>query len=257
MNKVFKKIKIKKLLENDEEQIKLKREINPILPRIDKHQVMLVLGGIGVGKSSLVANLIFSNEIYGYNGNTLYDYVFIISPTLHNDKNQFMYRDRSVENGGNFILFDRYSDDIIEGIMDFQRKKEGEIQPFSLLVMEDVMGTGTNNNHSKISELITKTRHYQLSIILIGQNINQAFSSTIKANTRQIFLKKMRNTKELKKFVEQYGDMFGGEEAFLKQYDYTFKGENTKYNFIYCNLDDLFCMKNFDELMYYNEELLI
>ena len=189
MNKDFKKIKIKKLLENDEEQIKLKREINPILPRIDKHQVMLVLGGINTGKSSLVANLIFSNEIYGYNGN--------------------------------------------------------------------VMGTGTNNNHSKISELITKTRHFQLSIILIGQSINQAFSSTIKANTRQIFLKKMRNTKELKKFIEQYADMFGGEEAFLKQYDYTFKGENTKFNFMYCNLDDLFVMKNFDELMYYNEELLI
>lgn len=257
MNKDFKKIKIKKLLENDQEQIKLKREINPILPRIDKHQVMLVLGGIGVGKSSLVANLIFSNEIYGYNGNTLYDYVFVISPTLNNDKNQFMYRDRSVENGGNFILFDRYSDDIIDGIMDFQRKKEGETQPFSLLVMEDVMGTGTNNNHSKINELITKTRHYQLSIILIGQNINQAFSSTIKANTRQIFLKKMRNSSEIKKFLVQYGDMFGGEDNFKKMYDYTFKGENTKYNFIYCNLDDLFCMKNFDELMYYNEELLI
>ena len=37
----------------------------------------------------------------------LFDYVFIISPTLNNDKNQFMYRDRSIENDGNFILFDK------------------------------------------------------------------------------------------------------------------------------------------------------
>ena len=253
----IKKIKIKPLLENEEDKTILKRPINPILPRIDKKQVILILGGIGVGKSTLTTNLIFSNDCYGYNDNSLFDIIYVISNTINNDKNAFAYRERSSDNGGCCVIFDKYEDSIISGIMDYQNKEEGKDQPFSLLVLEDATGSGTSNNNSKISEFVSKTRHYNTNIIIVGHTINQSFSSLIRANVRQIFLKKMRNGNEKKKFIIQYGDLFGGETAFNKMYDYTFGGDNSKYNFIYCNLDDLFCMKNFDEIMYKDEKLLI
>ena len=40
-------------------------------------------------------------------------------------------------------------------------------------------------------------------------------------------------------------------------YKICFNGKDDKYNFLYLNLDDMKVYKNFDELLYHDENLLI
>ena len=253
-NKKFKPLKIRKLKELEEDKVRLPRELNPILPDISKKQLILLIGGVSTGKTTFLTSLLYHDDFM----NNMFQLKYIISPSIYNDRSARAFREDD-----NAILLDMYSDEAIEQIIENQKLQEGETfatQPFSLLLLDDcVEGNhrGTGSNNSKISQLCTRFRHLNLNIILSAQSINQGFSSLIRCNARQIILKKMRNSSELKKFESQFSDLFGGEDNFRKMYSYVFDGNEDKYNFIYLNLDDMKAYKNFDELIYQDENLLI
>ena len=211
------KLKIRKLVELDDEKLKLPRQINPILPDISKRQLILVLGGVATGKTTFLTNLLYNDDFY----NSMFQIKYIISPSLFNDRSARAFRqDESA------VLFDNYSNEIIDAVMDNQRLDEEDnfqTQPFSLLLLDDCCDSrGAGNNNSKISQLCTRYRHLNLNIILSAQSINQGFSSLIRANARSIILKKLRNSKEYSKCLEQFGDLFGGDSNFNKMYKYVF-----------------------------------
>ena len=246
------KLKIRKLVELDDEKLKLPRQINPILPDISKRQLILVLGGVATGKTTFLTNLLYNDDFF----NGMFQIKYVISPSIYNDRSARAFRqDESA------VLFDNYSNEIIDAVMDNQRLDEEDnfqTQPFSLLLLDDCCDSrGAGNNNSKISQLCTRYRHLNLNIILSAQSINQGFSSLIRANARSIILKKLRNSKEYSKCLEQFGDLFGGDSNFNKMYKYVFNGKEDKYNFLYLNLDDMKVYKNFDELLYHDENLMI
>jgi hypothetical protein len=248
------KLKIRKLYEKDEDKTTLSREINPILPDVSKKQLILILGGVSTGKTTMLTNLLYSDDFY----NNIFQLKYIISPSIYNDRSARAFREDE-----NAILLDMYSDEAIEQIIENQKLDEGDsfsTQPFSLLLLDDcVEGNhrGTGSNNSKISQLCTRFRHLNLNIILSAQSINQGFSSLIRCNCRSIILKKLRNTSEKKKFQIQFSDLFGGEDNFNSMYSYVFDGNEDKYNFLYLNLDDMKAYKNFEKLIYEDENLLI
>ena len=246
------KLKIRKLVELDDEKLKLPRQINPILPDISKRQLILVLGGVATGKTTFLTNLLYNDDFF----NGMFQIKYVISPSIYNDRSARAFRqDESA------VLFDNYSNEIIDAVMDNQRLDEEDnfqTQPFSLLLLDDCCDSrGAGNNNSKISQLCTRYRHLNLNIILSAQSINQGFSSLIRANARSIILKKLRNKKEYSKCLEQFADLFGGDSNFNKMYKYVFNGKEDKYNFLYLNLDDMKVYKNFDELLYHDENLMI
>ncbi len=248
----FKPLKIRKLKELDDEKITLSRPINPILPDITKRQLILIIGGVNTGKTSFITSLLYHDDFW----NNLFQIKYIISPSIYNDRSARAFRqDESA------VLFDNYSNEIIDAIMDNQRLDEDsdfQTQPFSLLLLDDCCDSrGAGNNNSKISQLCTRYRHLNLNIILSAQSINQGFSSLIRANARSVILKKIRNSKEYSKCLDQFGDLFGGDSNFNKMYKYVFNGKEDKYNFLYLNLDDMKVYKNFDELLYHDENLMI
>ena len=56
-NKKFKTLKIRKLKEREELKTERTKELNPILPDIFKNQLILILGGVSTGKTTLLTNL--------------------------------------------------------------------------------------------------------------------------------------------------------------------------------------------------------
>ena len=253
-NKKFKPLKIRKLKEREDLKTERTKELNPILPDIFKNQLILLLGGVATGKTSLLTNLLYHDDYY----NNCFSMKYILSPSIYNDRSAFAFRDDD-----NAVLIDTYSDDVIDAIVDNQRIDEDDMdaikhQPFSLLLLDDCVDPkGCGSNNSKISQLCTRFRHLNLNIILSAQSINQGFSSLIRANVRILLLKRIRNKKEYTKCEEQFGDLFGGTEVFNKMYKYVFNGVDDKYNFLYLNLDDMKVYKNFEQLLYEDEKLLI
>jgi len=253
-NNHFKPLKIRKLKEREDLKTERTKELNPILPDIFKNQLILILGGVATGKTTLLTNLLYGDEYY----NDCFSMKYILSPSIYNDRSAFAFR-----SDDKAVLIDTYSDDVIDAIVDNQKINEDDVdaiqhQPFSLLLLDDCVDPkGCGSNNSKISQLCTRFRHLNLNIILSAQSINQGFSSLIRANARQIILKRLRNKKEMTKFEEQFSDLFGGEKNFRSMYNYTFNGVEDKYNFLYLNLDDMKVYKCFQELLYEDEKLLI
>ena len=96
------KLKIRKLVELDDEKLKLPRQINPILPDISKRQLILVLGGVATGKTTFLTNLLYNDDFF----NGMFQIKYIISPSLFNDRSARAFRqDESA------VLFDNYSNE--------------------------------------------------------------------------------------------------------------------------------------------------
>jgi len=63
-NNHFKPLKIRKLKEREDLKTERTKELNPILPDIFKNQLILILGGVATGKTTLLTNLLYSDEYY-------------------------------------------------------------------------------------------------------------------------------------------------------------------------------------------------
>ena len=64
---------------------------------------------------------------------------------------------------------------------------------------------------------------------------------------------KLRNQKELEALIEEYADMYGGADNFLKMFNYVKK---EKWSWLYLALDTGKAYKNFTELLYDGDNLV-
>ena len=96
-----------------EDECKLRREINPILPNC-KGDVGLLVGRIASGKSVTLSNILLRKELLG----DLFGTIHLISNTAGNDDTS-----RFLVNSDNVIVYDSYSDDIIRNINDVKKEQ--------------------------------------------------------------------------------------------------------------------------------------
>tara|TARA_R100001086_G_scaffold202426_1_gene118578 strand:- start:1512 stop:2288 length:777 start_codon:yes stop_codon:yes gene_type:complete len=254
-NKKFKPLKMKRVIPNEEGIHKLNKQLNPILPNIEKKILMVIYGSVSTGKSEKLINLLYNDEYF----NDCFSMKYIVSPTLHTD----LTTSHIFSNDDTAVLIPQYSDDAIREIIKNQEPfidEDGNKypSPFSALILEDAVDMkATGSNHSEISKLCTNYRHRNIGLlVIVAQAVNQV-CSLIRANVRSIMLCKMRNEKELEKFESQYAEMCNGVKNFRKIYNYVFKTHDDRFNFVYFNFDNNEVYKNFEELLYKDEEMYI
>ena len=96
--------------------------IHPHLPAIGGFgggSLTLIIGAVKTGKSTLLSNLFLNDNFYGQDQ---FDYVKIMSNTISNDITSRFLKDA-------YDVDDYYSDDIIRGIIEQQKKYEKKDQP--------------------------------------------------------------------------------------------------------------------------------
>lgn len=249
MNKV-KPIRMKQVIEKEENPIQLNKKINPLLPRIDETpKLMIIYGSVGVGKTSTAIQLIMDDECFG----NCWDILYCVANTIFQDTKLY-----SIRNSNKSVLVDNYSDEAINMIIENQTKEnEDDYVPYGLLFLEDALSNkgGCSCNHSAISKLATNFRHKKLCILINAQSINQ-ISSMIRSQVNSVFLKKLRSKKEIDKFGDQYG-AWVGIENFYKMYEYAFGKAEQKYNMLYFDLDNMLVWLNLGEKLLYDDEKLL
>lgn len=204
------------------------RPHHPFLPKVDVDvqgggSLLLMIAPVKCGKSTIISNLFLNEDFYGQ---TFFDDVKIISNTIKNDiTSRFLNKA--------FEVYDFYSDEIIDGIVEHQKSFEKVDQPQIAVVLDDCLGS--IKRESKINHLASRYRHFNIKMLIISsQKFTGSVSPIIRANATDIIVgSPFPNQKELMRIAEEYGDQFGSAKNWLKLYR---KATPNKYDFCYMDL---------------------
>lgn len=196
-------------------------DIHPNLPQMPS--LCLVIGSVRSGKSNLLVNMFCNPEFY----KDKFDIVRIISTTMHTDhKGKILAK--------HFDCSDHYEDSMIDDIKRSQSEYEDKSErPTYALVMDDVL-TKDFKKTNQVSFFATRFRHY-IDFYIIAVQSFRAVAGMIRNNATDVIICKQQNSKELSKIAEEYGDLVGGEEQFLKLYN---EAHKERYSFLYLKLSE-------------------
>ena len=196
-------------------------DIHPYLPQMPS--LCLIIGSVRSGKSNLLVNYFCNPQFY----KDKFDVVKFVSTTLHTDnKGKILSK--------HFDCMDHYEDNIIENIKQSQGQYENkEDRPTYALVMDDVL-TKDFKKTNQVSFFSTRFRHY-IDFYIIAVQSFRAVAGMIRNNATSVIICKQQNQKELEKIAEEYGDMVGGHDNFMKLYE---EAHKDKYSFLYLDLSE-------------------
>jgi len=201
-------------------------ESKPLHPNLPKPPTcLLMVSPVKTGKSTIISNLLLNDNFYGQD---YFDEVNIISNTIANDStSRFLQKA--------FNTHDQYEDSIIDGIVSKQKAiKDKKEQPSMALILDDCLGS--IRREGKVNHLASRFRHYNIQLLLISSQNFRAVSPIVRQNATAVIVgSPFPNAKELGKLAEEYGDLFGGQESWLKMYKHA---TPNRYDFLFMDLGE-------------------
>lgn len=227
-NKNKSSLKVKKVIDITP-PIVLKREIDSRLPT--PCFILTMICRIRSGKSNLIFWLLNSEDAY----KDIFDMIYIIQPTIKNDRVGVMWK-KMADLQDNIIIHDDMDtiDEFLRNLVAYQstfdiNNKDNQ-PPLVMVVLDDI--NSYLRNTSIIRSLISTHRHFNISLIISNQNI-KGLPTIIRSSTSGVFLSKSSSFLEKTKILEEYGGLF--HHKLISAWDYCVKG---KYNFCYLKIDE-------------------
>ena len=214
----------------DDDNAKVKYH-HPHLPEVGvgakgKGSCLLLLSPRQTGKSTIASNLFLNPAFFGdkANGETFFDEIYVISPTINLDRSSRFLKKRC-------ICFDTYHPDIIKGILDNQLSFSEEERPEIALFLDDCVGI----MDKEIANLATRSRHYNIKLLAVSsQKFRGALNPILRANITDLIVgSPFPNRRDLTAVAEEFGDQFGGMERWMELYE---EATPNKYDFGYMKL---------------------
>lgn len=207
--------------------------------------LVLLCSPVKTGKSTLISSLMLHPDFYGQD---YFDYVKIMSNTIMNDVTSRWLMKA-------FDVTDHYDEDELLSLINLQSSYEKEDQPEIAFLCDDLLGSVPRN--SVLNHLCARFRHYNFKLFIIStQNFKSVSTITRQNATNVIIGSPYPNIVELKKIAETYGDLFGGEKAFLDLYK---TATPNRYDFLHLNLQENppHAYHNFEELLMVGEKWVV
>jgi len=226
------------------------KDIHPHLPQISGYgggACVLLLAPIKCGKSTIISNLLLNTDFYDAQNN--FDDTYVISNTIANDTTSRFLKDA-------FDVYDSYDDRTVSDIINYQKGFDKTDQPQCAIVIDDCLGS--IKREAKVNHLASRFRHYGIRLLIFSsQKFTGSVSPIIRANATNVIVgSPFPNRRELGKIAEEYGDLFGGQDQFLKLYQYA---TPDRYNFIHLDIQSNppLMYKNFDEVIAVGEKSMV
>ena len=206
--------------------------------------LVMMISPVKTGKSTIISNLLLNDNFYGPE---FFDSVHIVSNTINNDLTSRFLAER-------FDVEDNYNDEIIHNLVKKQESYAKKDQPEVALILDDVLGSIKKN--SEVNMLATRFRHYNIKLLLFSSQVFRHVSNIIRGNcTNLIIGSPFPNSKELWKIAEEYGDLVGGPEQWMKIYK---KATPNRYDFLHMSVQDnpVRCYHNFETLIALGDKII-
>ena len=175
-----------------------------------------------------------------YNGQERFDSVNVISNTIANDVTSRFMRKA-------FDTHDHYADHIIDDIITRQKSFDKDEQPEIAIILDDCLGS--IKREARVNHLASRFRHFNVNLLIISSQNFRAVSPVIRQNATNVIIgSPFPNQKEMMKVSEEFGDMWGGSDNFIRLYR---KATPNRYDFCYLDL------QSNPPIMYHNFEYVV
>ncbi len=223
------------------------KRIKPVHPNIPKPPSLLLgIGAVKSGKTTLINNLLLRPREEGFYGQEYFDNVQIISNTILNDPTARFLRKA-------FDVQDYYTDGLITNLIETQKSYgEKKDMPFIALLLDDILGSNMKRNN-EISFLATRYRHHNIGLMGIFTQNFKSVDTILRNNATDVIIFKQTNNKQLLQIAEEFHPAFKSIENFMKIY---YKAVEGRYNFLYLKVQEGRALRNFEEVIAENGELL-
>ncbi len=225
--------------------------VHPNLPQIagpGGGALLLMISPVRTGKSTIISNLLLGDSGMGfYDAQERFQNTTIISNTIANDvTSRFLAKA--------FDTHDSYDDSIIDGIVSQQKSYSKEDQPDIAVVLDDCLGS--IRREARVNHLASRFRHFNIRLLIISSQNFRSCSPVVRQNATNVLVgSPFPNQKELGKMAEEYGDVFGGADNWLKIYK---KATPDKYNFLHMDFQSNppKAYRNFEELIAEGKDII-
>ncbi len=207
--------------------------------------LVMMISPVKTGKSTIISNLLLNDNFYGPD---YFDSVHIVSNTINNDLTSRFLAER-------FDVEDNYNDELIHNLVKKQESYAKKDQPEIALILDDVLGSIKKN--SEVNMLATRFRHYNIKLLLFSSQVFRYVSNVIRANSTNVIIgSPFPNSKELFKIAEEYGDLVGGPENWIKIYR---TATPNRYDFLHMSIQDnpVKCYHNFETLISVGDKFVV
>ena len=199
------------------------KELSEMLPK--PPALLLCISPVKTGKSTILSNLLLRDSMFnGYFTGGIH----FISPTINLDKTSRFIRDHP-----DIQTHDEYSDDLINAITDFQLERDDDL-PVAV-ILDDILGL--IDHRSTATKLASRFRHYNIDLLAFSvQKYKGAIPPTIRMNATDVIIgSPFPNQSELEMLSNDFGDLYGGKDAFLELYK---KACPKRHDFLYLKLGE-------------------
>ena len=201
------------------------KQVEPPLPNCPFF--MAIIGSAGSGKTSMMVNLLTSEQSYKMFFHTVH--IVMSSHPVASLKNQPRMHDE---------LTYGVLDDILESV-----KEDAEEKYNSLLILDDVTASLKNKElQTLLKRTIYNRRHYRLSIMILVQSYN-AMPLSIRKTISHFISYKPRNKKEFTAIFEELIFLDKDEGEALTRFVF-----DVPYAFLYVDVNTNSLYKNFDRI---------
>ena len=173
------------------------------------HNVWLIVGKRGSGKSTFVLQLLRKKQMY----RRAFDNIFLVSPSAQRDDkfdglcSELSSEDKCFDECTADVLTDirerveKFNDEFLSDKKNIKKKK----RPHSLLILDDCISDLNKGSEIKnvINKMVMNSRHLKLSIWIVSQKFKM-ISTAIRANSDLLTFFNNKNDVE-RKSLEEYG----------------------------------------------------
>ena len=194
---------------------------------------MALIGKRRSGKTHLLIKMLNSKYF-----RDTFEKIYIFSPTIELDPTWQKVRNIFDSEDTRFTLFDKFEPDVLEAILELQKKTIPKKRSDILIIIDDFAEKLKGQRGNILELLATKGRHFKASFIFTSQKYN-SIHPIIRNNADEFVFFRVSNNLELKTIVDENDNKdlqkIGGFESLLnnntKDYDYLLvvKGKEDKY----------------------------
>ena len=165
--------------------------------------IYLIIGKKGMGKSSLLLNLL-NTKVNDGGLKKYYDNIYFVSPTA-DSPNEKKFKKLVKELKEHNKFYDKCDEENLNTIVDEIKayNKENEVDnPLNLLILDDcVLDLPKNQSDSILNKVVILARHLRTSVFVLSQKYN-AINTVIRRNADIISFFRTDNKKELKSLCD-------------------------------------------------------